>query len=219
MKDRKLLCRQVQEYIDGLSERQFQEGIKSDFMSEHIGQCPECREYFSRAKSLSERLDQWKVPDSKRNITAGVMAQIAQLESDRKIEHFSLWNRLSALVVYRLRVPVGVAAAVFIILAVSVFLNITRINVYQGSKENIVAVTEQPVPEERKFVLIDRQKFHPVQPETVQVQHGSKEGIYFFRVSPEVAPTSLVIILGAPGVIPMETKPQTESHYLINHSL
>jgi hypothetical protein len=218
MKDRKLLCRQVQEYIDGLSERQFQEGIKSGFMSEHIGQCPECREYFSRAKGLSEQLDKWKVPDSKRNITADVMAQIAQLESDRK-EHFSLWNRLPALVVYRLRVPVGVAAAVFIILAVSVFLNITRLNVYQGSKEIIVAGTEQSVPEERKFVLIDRQKFHPVQPETVQVQHGSKEGIYFFRVSPEVAPTSLVIILGAPGIMPIETKPQTESHYLINHSL
>jgi len=221
MEQKKLLCRQVQEYIDGLSQRQFREGIKSGLISEHIQQCPKCREYFSRAKSLSERLDNWKVPDSKRNITASVMAQIAQLESDRKIEHFSLWSRLPALVVYRLSVPMGVAAAVFIILAISLFLNITRLNVYQGSKENIVAEIGQAVLEGRKFVRADKKKSHPVsiQPEVVQVQHGSEEGIYFFRVSPEVAPTSLVIILGAPGIIPIETKPQPESHVLINHSL
>lgn len=221
MEDRKLLCRQVQEYVDELSQRQFQEGIKSGLMSEHIRQCPECREYFSRAKGLSERLDEWKVPDSKRNITANVMAQIAQLESDRKIKYFSLCGRLGALIVHRLRVPVGVAAAVFVILAVSLFLNITRLNVYQGSKENILAETEQPVLEGEEIVRVEKQKPRPVsvQPEVVQVQHGSEKGIYFFSVSPEATSTPLVIILGTPGVVPIELKPQTVSLNSINQSL
>jgi hypothetical protein len=221
MKDRKLLCRQVQEYIDELSQRQFHEGLKSGSIHEHIQQCPVCREYFNRAKSLSDQLDQWRVPSAKRSITAGVMAQIAQLESDRKIGHFSLWNRLPALVAYRLKVPVGIAAAVFIILAISLFLNITRLNVYQGSKENIVAETEQPVLEKRKFIRVEEKKSRPVsiRPEVVQVQRSSEEGIYFFSVSPEATSTPLVIILGTPGVVPIELKPQTVSHNSINQSL
>ncbi len=220
MEHRKLLCRQVQEYIDGLSERQFREEIKSGLMYDHIQQCPECREYFKQAKGLSDQLNQWSVPDLKRNITAGVMTQIAQLGSDKKTRRFGLWNRLPALVIHRIRVPVGVAAAVFIILAVSLFLNITRLSIYRDS-ESIVAETDKTILQGIEFSHTGRQKSYPVsvRPEAVQVQYGGKEGIYFFGVSPEAAPTSLVIILGAPGVIPVETTPQPEKLNFINQSL
>jgi hypothetical protein len=218
MKDRKLLCSQVQEYIDGLSQRQFRKEAEGGLMYDHIQQCPECREYFRQAKDLSDQLNQWTVPDPRRSITAGVMAQIAQLESDRKIERFSLWNRLPALAAYRIRVPAGVAAAVFIILAVSIFLNITGPGIYRDS-EGLTA--DKKTLQGIEFSRTGRQKPYPVtvRPEAVQVQYGGKEGIYFFGASPETAPTSLVIILGAPGIIPVETAPQPEKVSLINQSL
>lgn len=209
MEHRKLLCRQVQEYIDGLSQRQLSEEIKNAPMYEHIQQCLICRQYLNRAKSLSEQLDQWSVPALKRNITAGVMAQIAQLERDRKIEHFSLWGRLPALFVHRLKVPVGVAAAVFVILAISLTLNITRLNTYLDSKENMQAKTDQTI----------RQRPVAIQPKVIQIQSGSKEGIYFFGANPEAAPTPLVIILGVPGVIPIEPTVQPVTVNLSNQSL
>jgi hypothetical protein len=218
MKDRKLLCRQVQEYIDGLSQRQFREETEGGLMYDHIRQCPECREYFSRAKSLSERLDEWKVPDSKRNITAGVMTQIAQLESDGKRRRFGLWNRLPALAAYRIRVPAGVAAAVFIILAVSIFLNITGPGIYRDS-EGLTA--DKKILQGVEFSHTGRQKPYPVtvRPDAIEAQYDGREGIYFFGASPEIAPTSLVIILGAPGIISVETAPQPEKISLINQSL
>ena len=129
MQDKKLTCQQTQEYINGLSQCQFQEQIESSPEYEHIQKCVACREYFDQAKSLAERLDQWCVPTPTHNITAGVMVQIAQLEHDKKIDHFSIWSRLTALFIYRLKVPAGVAAAVFVMLTISVFLNITKLNI------------------------------------------------------------------------------------------
>ena len=107
MEHRKLSCSEIQEYIDGLSQRQFQAKIENSPECEHIQQCVTCREYYDRAKGLSEKLDQWSVPNLKHNITAGVMAQIAQLERDRKIDHFNLWSRFPALFARRLKVPAG----------------------------------------------------------------------------------------------------------------
>ena len=214
MEHKKLFCQQVQEYIDGLSQRQFQEMVESSPEYEHIQQCVTCREYFNGAKSLSDQLDQWSVPPLKRNITVGVMAQIAQLERDRKIDHFSLWYRLPALFAHRLKVPVGVAAAVFVILAVSLILNITRLNIYQSSKEKIQAKTDQPILEGIKFAHRNKQKSYPV-----TIQPGSKGEMCFFGISPEVAPTPLVIIVSVPGVIPIETTPQPVSVNLSNQSL
>ena len=214
MEHKKLFCQQVQEYIDGLSQRQFQEKIESSPEYEHIQQCVTCQEYFNRAKSLSDQLDQWSVPPLKRNITVGVMAQIAQLEHDRKIEHFGLWYRLPALFAHRLKVPVGVAAAVFVILAVSLILNITMLNIYHDSKEKIQAKTEQTILEGIKFAHRNKQKSYPV-----AIQPGSKGEMCFFGISPEVAPTPLVIIVSVPGVIPIETTPQPVSVNLSNQSL
>ena len=214
MEYRKLSCPEVQEDIDGLSQRQFQEEIKSGLMYDHIRQCATCREYFDRAKSLSEKLDQWSVPTLKRNITAGVMAQIAQLERDKKTDHFSLWSRLPALFVHRLKVPVGVAAAVFVILTISLIFNITRLNIYQDSKEKIQVKTDQTILKGIKFAHRNRQKSHPV-----SIQPGGKGEMCFFGVSPEVASTPLVIIVSVPGVIPIETTPQPVSVNLRNQSL
>jgi len=214
MEHRKLLCQQVQEYIDGLSQLQLQEKIESSPEHEHIQQCVTCLKYFNQAKSLSEKLDQWSVPTLKRNITAGVMSQIAQLERDKKIEHFSLWSRLPALFVHRLKVPVGVAAAVFVILAISLILNITRLNTYQDSKENIQAKTDQTILEGIKFAHRNKQKSYPV-----AIQTGSKGEMFFLGISPEASPTPLVIILGVPGVIPIETTPQPVSVNLRKQSL
>ncbi len=129
MEHRKLSCQEVQEYIEWLSQRQFQEEIENTPEYKHIQQCATCRKYFYQAKSLAEKLDQWSVPTLKRNITAGVMAQIAQLEYDKKTDHFSLLSRLPALFAHRLKVPVGVAAAVFVILTISLILNIVRLNI------------------------------------------------------------------------------------------
>ena len=214
MEHRKLSCQQAQEYIDGLSQYQFQEKTESGPVHEHIQQCVTCREYFNQAKSLAEKLDQWSVPPLKRNITAGVMAQIAQLERDRKTEHISLWSRLPALFVYRLKVPVGVAAAVFVILAVSLILNITGLNAYQGHEENIQAKTDQAARTEIDFARRKTQKSYPV-----SIQPAGKEEMCFFGVIPEGAPAPLVIILSAPGVIPIETRPQPVSINLSNQRL
>ena len=214
MEHKNLSCRQVQEYIYGLSQRQLQEEIEGSPEYEHIRQCARCREYFERAKSLSEELEQWSVPTPKRNITAGVMAQIAQLERDRKVEQFSLWSRLPALFIYRLKVPVGAAVAVFVILAISLVLNITRLNTYQDSQEKIQAKTDQSIPEGIKFAHRIKQETYPV-----SIQPGSKGQMCFFGVSPEAVSTPLVIILSAPGVIPIETRPQPVSINLSNQRL
>ena len=214
MEHKKLLCRQAQEYIDQLSQRQLQEKIESSPEYEHIQQCATCREYFQRAKCLSEKLDQWNVPTLKRNITTGVMAQIAQLERDRKTEHFRLWRRLPALFVYRLKIPVSAAAAVFVILALSLVLNITRLNTYQDSKGKIQAKTDQTILEGIKLAHRDKQKLYPV-----AIQSGSKGEMCFFGVSPEAAQTPIVIIFGVPGVMPLETRPQSVSVNLMNERL
>ena len=214
MEHKNLSCRQVQEYIYGLSQRKLQEEIEGSPEYEHIRQCAKCREYFERAKSLSEKLEQWSVPTPKRNIAAGVMAQIAQLERDRKIEQFSLWSRLPALFVHRLKVPVGAAAAVFVMLTISLFLNITRINTYRDSKEEIQAKTDQGIAEGIKFAHRIKQEPYPV-----SIQPGSKGEMCFFGVSPEAAPTPLIIILGVPGVMPIETRPQPVSVNLSNQHL
>ena len=221
MEDKKPSCQQVQEYIDGLSQRQLQKEIKSGPMYEHIQQCLTCREYFNQAKSLSAKLDQWSVPTPKRNITAGVMAQITQLERDRKIIHLGLWSRLPALFAHRLKVPVGVAAAVFVILTSSLILNITRLDIYQEPKEKIQTKTEQTILERIRFADRNKQKSYPVpiQPKVLQIQPGSKGEMCFFGISPEAAPPALVIILGVPGVIPIETTPQPVSVNLRNENL
>ena len=214
MQDKKLTCQQAQEYIDGLSQCQFQEKIESGPEYEHIQQCVACREYFKQAKSLAEKLDQWSVPAPKHNITAGVMAQIAQLEHDKKIAHFSIRSRLAALFVHRLKVPVGAAAAVFVILALSLVLNITKLNIYPDSKEGIQAKTEQSIPEELKFANRIKQKTYPV-----SIQSGSNGQMCFFGVSPEMSQTPIIIILGVPGVMPLETRPQPVSVNLNNQRL
>lgn len=214
MKHRKLSCQQVQEYIDGLSQRQLREKIESSPEYEHIQQCATCQEYFEQAKSLAEKLDKWSVPTRKRSIAAGVMAQIAQLERDRKTKHFSPWSRLPALFVYRLKVPVGAAAAVFIILALSLVLNITGFTTYQESEEKIQVKTDQDISERTKFVHKAKPRIYPG-----SIQSVRKENVYFFSVSPEVTSTPLVIILGTPGVVPMEPTPQQVSLNSINQSL
>ncbi len=203
MQDKKLTCQQAQEYIDGLSQRQFQEKIESSPEYEHIQQCLACREYFNQAKSVAEKLDQWCVPTPKHNITAGVMAQIAQLEHDKKTEHFSIWSRLPALFVHRLKVPVGVAAAVFVMLTISLFLNITRLDTYQDSQERIQAKSDQGIAEGIKFAQRIKQKTYPV-----SIQSGSNGQMCFFGVNPETSTTPIVIILGVPGVMPIDTRLQ-----------
>ncbi|MBN2456559.1 MAG: hypothetical protein JXB29_08525 [Sedimentisphaerales bacterium] len=214
MQFKKLTCQQAREYIDGLSQRQFQEKIKSGPVYGHIQQCVPCQEYFEQAKSLAKKLDQWSVPTLKRNIAAGVMAEVAQLEHDGKIEHVSLWSRLPALFVHRLNVPVGVAAAVFVMLAVSLTLNITRLNMYQGSKEKIQAKTEQAALEGTKFAYRNKQKSYPV-----SIYPASETGACFLGAIPDGAPTALVVILGVPGVIPIETAAQPVSVNLGNQRL
>ena len=163
---------------------------------------------------MAEKLDQWCVPTPKHNITAGVMAQIAQLEHDKKTEHFSIWSRLPALFVHRLKVPVGGAAAVFVMLTISVVLNITKLNIYPDSKEGILAKTDQSIPEELKFANRIKQKTYPV-----SIQSGSTGRRCFFGVSPETSTTPIVIILGVPGVMPLETRSQPVSVNLSNQRL
>ena len=214
MQYKKLTCQQAQEYIDGLSQHQFQEKMESSPVYEHIQQCVTCREYFDRAKSLAERLDQWGVPTLKRNITAGVMAQIAQLEHDRKIEGSHLWSKLPSLFVYRLRVPIGVAAAVFVILTISLIFNITRLNIYQGSKEKTQAKTEQAILEGAKFAYRNKQKSYPV-----SIYPAGETWVCFLGVIPEGAPTPPVIILGASGIMPIDTTPQRVRVNLRNQRL
>ncbi len=203
MRYKKLTCQQSQEYIDGLSQHQFQEKTESGPVYEHIQQCVTCREYFERAKTLSENLDQWSVPTPKRNITAGVMAQIAQLERDGKTEHISLWSRLPALFLYRFKVPVGAVAAVFVILAVSLVFNITRLNTYQRSKEKLQAKTDQAARTEIDFARRKTRKSYPV-----SIGPADKTEMCFFGVIPEGAPAPLVIVLGVHGVVPIEITPQ-----------
>ncbi len=202
MEHRKLSCSEIQEYIDGLSQRQLQAKIENSPECEHIQQCVTCREYYDRAKGLSEKLDQWSVPNLKRNITAGVMAQIAQLERDRKIDHFNLWSRFPALFARRLKVPAGVAAAVFVMLTASLIFNITSISKYHNPNGNI-------------------QQFYPVaiQPKVIQMQSVSKEEMCFFGMTPEGAATPIVIILGVPGVVPIETTYQPVTANLTNQRL
>jgi len=214
MQDKKLTCQQTQEYIDGLSQRQFQEKTEGCPEYEHIQQCEACKEYFEQAKSLAEKLDQWNVPNPQSNITAGVMAQIAQLEHDKKIDRFSISSRLPALFIYRLKVPFGVAAAVFVMLAISVFFNIAKLNIYPGSKEGIQAKTEQSIPEELKFANRIKPKTYPV-----SIQPDGNGQMCFFGVSPETSQTPIIIILGVPGVMPLETRIQPVRANLSNQRL
>ncbi len=208
MEPRNLSCTQVRQYIDGLSQHQLHEDTKSPLIDEHISQCDTCREYFNRSKTLSDQLDKWNVPAPKRNITTAVMAQIAQLEHDTKIEQVSLWERLPHFFTHRLKVPVSAAAAVIIILTISVTLNIKSFNANLNSSE-IILVKENQI----KTVPID----YP--PQVIEITSSGKEQMCFFGINPKSATTPLVIILGAPGIIPIETAPKFVTNNSQNQSL
>ncbi|MHC4213540.1 MAG: hypothetical protein ACYSWP_09235 [Planctomycetota bacterium] len=198
-----LSCKQVRQYIDDLSQHQLHEETKSPLIDKHISQCDTCREYFNRAKTLSDQLDKWSVPAPKRNITTAVMAQIAQLEHDKKIEQVSLLNRLPHFFTHRLKVPVSAAAAVIIILSISVILNIKSFNANLNSSKELMT------------------KLPPVytQPQVIEITSSGKEQMCFFGINTKSATTPLVIILGAPGIVPIETTPKFVTNNSQNQSL
>lgn len=191
-------CEILQDQIDEMSQVELQEAREFGLASQHLKQCPQCQAYWQQALALSEKLDQWQVPNPQKNIAAGVMTAIAQLEHDER-SSVGVWQRWMR---QRLQVPVPVAVVILFALILSVTFHF------------------KPSPSVPQIVPVAVNPSNTNQP-AIQPVHTATNVIPNFPSTwamPSMAPGTYMIILGAPPLKPNDTffVPQTQKP---NHSI
>ena len=193
-----ITCEDIQRRIDEMSGNQLEQIQSHSVIWTHVLQCTVCEAYLDEARSLNTCLDQWEIPEPNRNICAGVMTEIAQLEKDKQRRLYSVWHQLAALFHMRFQVPAAAFSIMVLALAVSVFLNISM---------------WQPTEQSPGFALNSEQEsatpFNVTVPtlEPKQVLQVNTEGyseIGSFLSQAQLTPSMYVIILGAPPVQTMD---------------
>jgi|GEM_PF-2509194 len=214
--DKPLKCEQIQQTIDEMSGSQLQEAQIQGPVHEHVQVCPACRNHLADALALADHLDQWEVPQAGRNIAASVMAQIAQWERRRARHTPGPWGQVTALLRYRLQIPVAAVVPVLVALTVSVVLNISRV---ERSPSPQYAMQPQPTPSTRgaDSPVLDRQV---MQPKVVYVgRTQDSQAIRSFLARPELSPSALIVILGTPPIVPLEPESKTANAAVNNSPL
>ncbi len=185
-------CEILQDQIDEMSQVELQEAREFGLASQHLKQCPHCQAYWQQALALAEKLDQWQVPEPQKNIAAGVMTAIAQLEHDQRLTP-GLWQRWMQ---QRLQVPVPIAATILLALILSVAFHF----------KSSLTMSSQIVP-----VAVNSSMTSQPQIQTVHTTTPVVPNMPGTWTLPAMAPGTYMIILGAPPVVPNETLlvPQT----------
>ena len=186
-------CQQIQDQIDQMSQRHLRLAADQGPVCDHALGCPACMGYLAKALDLAYHLDQWEVPQPKRNIVASVMAEIAEMVPDQRPVRISLAEHLVSLLRVRLQVPAAAAILIMGALIVSIGMNVTR-PARPETKREIATVTEiVPVAQAIKVV-------------PVQVQGA--EPLRSLLANPAMVPSTVIVILGTPPMMPEEITPR-----------
>jgi hypothetical protein len=181
------------EQIDDLSREILQSDLQSGPVQEHVRHCTACRAYLDKARALVCHLDSWQVPAPKKDICAGVMTQIAQMERDRRVSPIIILKRGIGLLNIRLRVPAAAVALLMAALIVSVTLNIRGID--SGKPVTSSGIVSDALP--IASTLDDASTgacLYTDQPDLTRLFMGSAA----------LAPSTFVVILGAPPFSALE---------------
>lgn len=121
-------CRDVRSRIDALLPQDLDGERLDETIRGHLDQCAGCRAYLAKSRSLAAALGAWEVPEPRRNIHAGVMTAIARREHDRRRGELpgGFRERCAALFGYRFRVPAAAAAALLVLLGLSLTWNFVQ---------------------------------------------------------------------------------------------
>jgi len=187
-------CQQIQDQIDQMSQRHLRLAADQGPVCDHALGCPACMGYLAKALDLAYHLDQWEVPQPKRNIVASVMAEIAEMVPDQRPVRISLAEHLVSLLRIRLQVPAAAAILVLGVLTASISLNVVSQFARPEPKREIATVTEiVPVAQAIKVV-------------PVQVQGA--EPLRSLLANPAMVPSTVIVILGTPPMMPEEITPR-----------
>ncbi len=181
MESKPQTCEIFQDQIDEMSQGELRETRKFDLLAGHLAQCPGCQAYWQDTLALADRLDQWQMPEPRKNIAAAVMAEIAQLEHDQRSSN-GFWHRSMQ---QRLHIPVPVAAIVLLALILSVAFNLRPSPPI--ARVTPVAIDHSP---------IDQPRLRPV-----NMTDTVAPGLPGFWTVPAMTPGTYVIILGAPPMV------------------
>jgi hypothetical protein len=194
MQPESLTCNAIMEQIDGLSQKGLKSALRSGPVQEHVQHCTACRSYLEKTLALVCHLDTWQVPEPKKDICAGVMTQIAQMERNRRASSVMLLKEGIALLNVRLRVPAAAAAILMAALVVSVTLNIRGIHTEKAATPGDIVSNASPIGS-----MTDDTS-------TVTYLYTDQPDLILsYMSSAALAPSTFVVILGAPPFSVFET--------------
>jgi hypothetical protein len=191
-------CEEMRERMNEISLEELREQAGDEAFAEHLGACPECREYYEKCVALCTALDGWKVPDPRKNIHAGVMTAVAGLErQEREKGPFGGFREAVAAVFgRRFRVPAFAAVAVILVLAFSVTLNVIQHNTIEGFDELVMAQgPDGAVP----TAVAHAEATPAVRPVIDQVPVVVRDMLpWLNQGKPGAVPAPVIVILGIP---------------------
>jgi hypothetical protein len=192
--DKPLTCQQIQQIIDEMSAAQLRDSQRHGLVHEHARQCPACRDHLAEALALADHLDQWEVPQPRRNIAASVMGRIAGQHAAQARPAPRLWNQVTFLLNVRWRMRAAAVILLLVSLAVSVSLNVRGL---PGPSDRRVAGQSEPRPVTQPSAsqALDGRVTTP--PAVIVASQDAKQ-IRSLLARPELSPSALIVILGTP---------------------
>ena len=192
-------CETIRNHIDDLTRSELRDMRLPTPVTEHARECSACKAHLDQVLALAEHLEGWPIPEPSKNIERGVMTRIAQLERDRRFNLADVAGQCHELLLRRVRVPVAVAALLLLGLFVSAALNVRAWQ--RGVPRPVIVRTEsiptQPGEESGVAQMLRLSPVAIIPKPQVQVAH-SPQGLPFWSGHSQLAPTTFIIILGAP---------------------
>jgi len=175
------------------------EEIGDEKAGKHLEECPECRAYLEKMRSLDKMLGLWEAPKPEGNLQARVMAGIAQIEKDRSK---GILAPFRSLVQFRFRVPAYAFVLLILLFAFSVAVNVAVMlgssknrQIARGKNERGVDIRNvvgegRDIASQTPIVIRDDTVFH--------TGAGDRTGNYLESVPGATVQPALVVIMGMP---------------------
>jgi len=195
-------CDSIHLDIEDLTQTQLARMEIPKHIAKHVRSCAGCKSHLDQQLALAEQAEQWTVPAPKRSVGIDVMSQIAQWEHDNSRKTSTFWDDCKRVLRRRIQVPASVAAAIVILLAVSLVINVSQMNPPvriarhpNGPVNMIPAEHIQTVQTGAQMSVIPAgNELNPLHP---------------WRTQAQLLPSTTVIILGAPPLPWTESLPDT----------
>lgn len=191
-------CDSIHTEIDDLAQTRLVRMEIPKHIADHVRSCTACKSYLDQQLALAAQAEQWTVPEPKRSVGIDVMSRIAQWEHDKSKETSTFWGDCKRVLRSRVQVPASIAAAVTLLLAVSVVFNISQMDRPTGIVQ-LPPNSMNNLPPEHGQVVQTR-----TQPRAIPASH-ELNAVQPWLNQAQLPPSTMVIILGAPPL------PWTES--------